>query len=194
MPITRLVPALLALAVVTTVPACGQAGPLNAGMRKVSGASQARGLEQEPQLIRSLALDAHQALLDTEAAYSVLKLDTAAGRKLDAKREAAVREGLRPVVAKLDVTAVAIAKALSGEDASSKLATLGQAFSQRAPNKPEDALPADAPATALLYRVAQYRLKLSFLVEYALRRGLVVDLPQAPVEPKKPAGDQPADD
>lgn len=180
---SRLPLALLALVVASTVSACGQGLPGQA-LRKPPGIAAAREASAEPALIRALALEAHQALLEADAAYSRLRLDTAAGRKLTPKREPIVREGLLPVVARLEVVSAAIAARLGPADTSSKLATLHDAFAARAPRAGE-ALPADVTANTLLYRVAQYRLKLGFLVEYALRRGIVAELPA-------PAPEQPA--
>lgn len=180
---TRLPLALLALVVIATVPACGQGAPGQAA-RKPAGLAMARELEGEAALIRAVALEAHGALLDADAAYKRLKLDTAAGRKLTPQREPVVREGLGPVVARLEAATAAIAVRLGPADASSKLATLQASFAARPPLA-TDAVPGDATATTLLYRVAQYRLKLGFLVEYALRRGLVAELP-APAPADKP--------
>ena len=172
---TRLPLAMLALVVLATVPACGQGAPGQAA-RKPAALAQAREADGEAALVRAVALQAHAALQDVDAAYKALKLDTAAGRKLTPKREPVVREGLVPVIARLDATTAAIAAKLAPAEASPKLATLLAAFNARAPQA-TDAAPADVAATTLLYRVAQYRLKLGFLVEYALRRGLVAELP-----------------
>jgi hypothetical protein len=181
---TRPVASLLALVVAMTVSACGQAGPTAAMARKAPGAARALAAADEPGLVRTLALQAHGALLDADAAYKALGLDTAAGRKLTPKREPAVREGLTALVHRLEAATADIATKLGAEDGSAKLATLRAAFVARAP-RPDDVVPADADANALLYRVAQYRLKLASLVEYALRRGLLAELP-APA-PKAPA-------
>lgn len=175
---TRLPLGLIALVVVTTVSACGHSAPGQAA-RKGPGLAAAREAVDEPALIRALALEAHGALLEADAAYKRLALNTAAGRKLTPKREPAVREGLLPVIARLEETTGAIAGRLGPAEGSAKLATLRDAFAARPPLAGE-VVAADVAVTTLLYRVAQYRLKLGFLVEYALRRGLVADLPMPP--------------
>lgn len=173
-----------ALVLVSTLSACAQGLPATA-VRQAVGVAAAREAGGEAALIRGLALEAHDALLKLDAAYHDLRLDTAAGRKLTPKREPVVREGLKPVLARLEVVVSSIAQRLTTEQGSAKLATLRDAFSARAPF-PGDLVAADADANAMLYRVAQYRLKLGFLVEYALRRGLVADLPAPPADQPKP--------
>lgn len=177
-----------ALVLATTLSACGQGMPSQAA-RKAPGMSAAREAADEAALIRGLALEAHDALLKLDAAYHDLGLDTAAGRKLTPKREPIVRDGLKPVLARLEGVTTSIAQRLTVDQGSAKLATLRDAFSGRAPF-PGDMVAADADANAMLYRVAQYRLKLGFLVEYALRRGLVADLPAPPADKPKPGPNQ----
>lgn len=186
---TRLPFALIALVVIQAVSACGHGAPGQAAAR-VPGPASAREAADEATLIRTLALEAHGAMLDADAAYKRLGLNTAAGRKLTPNREAAVRDGLLPVVAKLDATTAAITARLAPGEGSAKLATLREAFAARAPIAGET-VAADVAATNLLYRVAQYRLKLGFLVEYALRRGIVAELPMP--APAKPAPGSPTD-
>ncbi len=189
---SRLPFGLIALVVITTVSACGHGAPGQAA-RKAPGQAYAREVADEAALIRALALEAHGALLEADAGYKRLGLNTAAGRKLTPKREPVVREGLLPIVAKLEAATVAISGRLGPSEASAKLATLREAFAARLPVAGES-LPADVAATNLLYRVAQYRLKLGFLVEYALRRGIVADLPMpSPTRPTPGSSEDPSD-
>lgn len=175
---TRSIRILMALTVVSAISACGVTAPSAAKARTASNVA-ARATADEPAVIRQAALDAHAALLEADAAYKALSLNTASGRKLTEKREPVVRDGLKPVVARLADVCQAISLRLEAAQSTVKLATLSDQFDARVPRN-EEAIPADASANAMLYRVAQYRLKLSFLVEYALRRGLVKDLVNAP--------------
>ena len=155
--------------------ACGTA-PMPTGIgakARVAGGSAVRTVEVtgELALIQEVGDAAKQALAAMEARYTALKLDTAAGRKLTPKNEQALRDGLAPLLADLDARISGLVAKL---EADGRYADLVDDLGQRRPAL-GDRLPADATASEMLYRAAQYRLKLGALVEFAARLGVVTE-------------------
>ena len=169
----RVVSVLVAIAL---LPACGQAAPSPAGdaPQVRAAAGPAARAEVEPldlTLLHEIGEAAQATLREIDARYAELKLNTAAGRKITPAREAPLKAGLAPLIAELDGR---LAGWLSRLEADARYAAVANDVARRRPLTGE-VLPADAGAADMLYRVAQYRLKLGALVELAAREGAVKD-------------------
>lgn len=171
-----------AIALATTLAGCG-ATVVSPALRQTAGMTRASvPTDAEKAIIHELGMMAQQALTDADAAYSALKLDTAAGRKLTPKKEPEVREGLRPVVARFEADTKTLHARLE-EGGTPKLMLLSRDLDMKGP-APGDVLAPEATASDMLYRIAQYRVKFGAMVEYAHRKGL---MPQTPTWKDKPA-------
>ena len=167
----RSLPLLLAIAL--TLTACGQA-PIGAstGLRARPAGIAARTLpENDLALLIDLGEEAKKTQREVQEAYIALGLNTAAGRKITPAREPVIREGLAPLLAKLNER---IAGWVTKLEADGRYDEVAKELSSRRPTL-GDALPEDASAADMLYRLAQYRLKLGVLIEFAVRRGAVAD-------------------
>lgn len=105
-------------------------------------------------------------LVEATAAYKAAGLDRGGARKLDPKGSAAVRQTALGVAKKLEQAAKAMEAELAQGDASEQ--ALGLAWAAKAPLL-ASAPPPGEDAAAALYHVAQWRLKLSALIENAYR-------------------------
>lgn len=171
-------------ALAVTLTACGTAptGLAGAPRQAASLAAQSAMSEPEVEVVRECVRIAQEALAHADAVYSALKLDTAHGRKLTPEREPILQSGLVPLLRRLEHDSAAISAIITAEP-TPKLAYLQREFAKRGPG-PVEAAVEPPSASELLYRVAQYRLKLGFLLEYANRKGL---LPAAPTWKVTPA-------
>ncbi|MFN3431461.1 MAG: hypothetical protein ACK46X_16105 [Candidatus Sericytochromatia bacterium] len=155
--------------------ACGTAPmPTGTGAKaRLAGGQAVRSVEVtgELALLKEVGDAAKQALAEMEARYKALKLDTAAGRKLTAKNEQALRDGLAPLLTDLDDRIGGLVARLETDG---RYADLVDDLGKRRPAL-GDRLPAGATAADMLYRAAQYRLKLGALVEFAARVGAVTE-------------------
>lgn len=165
---------LLSLVAVLSLSACGQA-PLGASGALRARPAAALGVREASDgdvvMLHDIGEQAKQTQKDIDAKYAALGLTTAAGRKLTPAREAAIRDGLTPFLATLDGRFTGWIAQLQNDTA---YADVAQNLSQRRPML-GDAVPTDASAADLLYRLTQYRLKLGTLIEYAVRHGAVAD-------------------
>lgn len=165
--------------VVSTLSACGfgPSTPMSrAGLAphvRVAGHAAARAEEgaQDQTLLREVGDGAAATLREMETRYAELKLNTASGRKITPAREAPLRAGLAPLIGEVDAR---IANWLGRLQADGRYTELCADLMRRRPAVGEP-LAADAGAADMLYRLAQHRLKLGVLIEYAAREGAVVD-------------------
>jgi hypothetical protein len=167
------------LVALSALPACGL-GPSTAVSRaglapqvRVAGHAAARAEEgtQDLTLLREVGDGAAATLGEMEARYAALGLNTAAGRKITPAREAPLKAGLAPLIGEVDAR---IANWLGRLQADGRYGVLCADLVRRRPSVGEP-LAEDAGAADMLYRLAQHRLKLGVLIEYAAREGAVVD-------------------
>jgi hypothetical protein len=152
--------------------ACAQVPTgLKAGGSLRQGAAIAARAEAGDHLLADVGEQAKQLEMDIEATYISLGLNTAAGRKLTPAKEGALKAGLAPFLATLDARIAGCLAKLKGDE---RYADVVAELEKRKPLF-GDAMPDGATASELLYRLAQYRLKVGVLIEYAVRQGAVLD-------------------
>jgi hypothetical protein len=152
----------------TTVSRAGLAPHVRAAGHTTARAEQSA---QDQTLLREVGDGAAATLREMEARYAELKLNTASGRKITPAREAPLKAGLAPLIGEVDAR---IANWLGRLQADGRYAELCADLGRRRPAVGEP-LAADAGAADMLYRLAQHRLKLGVLIEFAAREGAVVD-------------------
>jgi hypothetical protein len=165
---------LIAIALAATLPACGQAPVATlAGLhaRPAAGLAVRDAADNDLAFLHDVGEEAKQTQKDIQAKYIELGLNTSAGRKFTPARETELRDGLGPLLGTLDQR---IAGWVSRLQADGRYGDVAKDLTQRRPALGE-ALPADASAADMLYRLAQYRLKLGALIEYAVRHGAVAE-------------------
>ncbi|MEB3198813.1 MAG: hypothetical protein VKP62_16595 [Candidatus Sericytochromatia bacterium] len=170
-----------------TLQACGRSpAPVFArqapALSAASRSDQSRELA-EAALMRKLAIVAQGALHQVSFAYDALKLNTAAGRKFTPEREEVVRRGLAPLLKDLAAASEEVDQALDTGVQTPRMRGLKQRFRSLGPTA-EQLRRAPDSATALLYCVGLYRVKLAYLLESAFQDGFVPDGPAtAPLAP-----------
>lgn len=158
----------------TMLSACAHSVPSRAGYAptvRQAAAAKARSEAQRLDLVllSEIGEAAKKTLREIDMVYAELKLNTAAGRKITPQREEPLRAGLAPLIAELEAR---LAHWVGQLEADARYRAIAEEVARRRPLAGEP-LPADAEAADMLYRVAQYRLKLGVLVEYAAREGAV---------------------
>lgn len=165
-------------AAVLALTGCGASAMPGAALRPIAGptASGSSPLsEEETALLIELAETAQEALAHADATYATLKLNTAHGRKITPEKEPMLVEGLKPLVQRLEADS---AEALSRlqQVGTPKMTYLARELSRLGPPLVDPAQPSFAvepSASDLLYRVAQYRVRFGFLLEYVNRKGIL---------------------
>lgn len=185
----RLLPAVIALVGLTGCQLQGlQAAPQS--LRRPAAVAAVRSIE-DAALVRRVALQAHAALREVDATYAAMKLNTPSGRRFTPQQEVAVRESLGPALEKLAAAAQAIGDALQKNATGKQTLAFASRYAALAPLPSATPAPAtDAPsapsATALIFRVSQYRVKLGAVLDFALEGGHLTELPAAERPAPKP--------
>ena len=165
-------------AAVLALTGCGASAMPGVALRPLAGpaASASSPLtEEETALLIELAEAAQEAIAHADATYATLKLNTAHGRKITPEKEPMLVEGLKPLVLRLEADS---AEALSRlmEAGTPKMTYLARELYRLGPPAVDPTQPAitgEPRASDLLYRVAQYRVRFGFMLEYVNRKGIL---------------------
>jgi hypothetical protein len=170
---------LCALLAALVLAGCGAAASPASAMKRAPAVAAARTAEGDAALVKALALEAHASLSRLDETYAELKLNTPGGRRFTPEQETRVRDGLTPAIARLDDAATTIATRLREDARTSRVQTFAGRFGALAPRTGADAA-LEPTATALLFRVSQYRVKLGAVIDFALEQGWLTELPARP--------------